>query len=84
MMFQRKQSIFSLIYNSKLFVVFFIPFKLRVGGLWFIVPMIGIKSLISQLAVRDYWVKSVCVPQTKFKKCHSRSHIGYLENEFSY
>lgn len=64
--------------------MFFIPFKLRVGGLWFIVPVIGIKSLISQLAVRDYWVKSVCVPQTKFKKCHSRSHIGYLENEFSY
>lgn len=64
--------------------VFLIPFKRRVGGLWFIVPVIGIKSLISQLAVRGYWVKSGCVPQTKFKKCQSRSHIGYLENEFSY
>lgn len=62
--------------------VFLIPFKLRVGGLWFIVPVIGIKSLISQLAVKDYWVKRGCVPQTKFKKCQSRSHIGYLENEF--
>lgn len=48
-----------------------------------IVPLTGSKSRISQLVVRNYWIKGGGVPQAIFRSRQSKVHVGSLKKGVS-